>query len=65
MGPVTDHSKMTTCPICGTPIQTSNLPEHLLADARMLRIIKATHPGWSCEDCEQHWRHLCGSAKVA
>ena len=65
MGSATDPSQTTACPTCGNPIQTAGLPEHLLADVRMLRIIKATHPGWSSQECEDHWRAICGTTQEA
>ncbi len=65
MGSATDPSQTTACPICGNPIQTAGLPEHLLADVRMLRIIKATHPDWTCQECEDHWRAICGPKEEA
>jgi hypothetical protein len=36
-----------------------NLPEHLLVDARMLQLIKSTHPEWGHQECENYLRTLC------
>jgi hypothetical protein len=45
---------MTQCKICGTFVPVSTLSEHLLADARMLRVIKASRPEWGRQECEEH-----------
>ncbi len=52
---------MDKCKICGSLVPTENLPNHLLADARMLRLIKDTHPELSRQECEDHLRTLSGN----
>jgi hypothetical protein len=54
---------MITCPTCGNLVPTSNWPEHLMADFRIIQIIKATHPEWNRQECEDYLRSLC-SAKA-
>lgn len=48
------------CKVCGNLVPEANLPEHLAADARLLQIIRATHPDWEPEDCERHLQSLNG-----
>lgn len=51
------------CPICETVLQRENQCEHLLAAARLLRIVKTTHPEWSLQECEDYLRSLFQSKK--
>ena len=55
--------RMDKCKICGSLVPTENLPNHLLADARMLRLIKDTHPELSRQECEDHLRTLSGNSQ--
>ncbi len=63
MNPLSNPLLPTKCPICGNLVPSGSLPEHLLADARMLRIIKSTHPHWSRNECKDYLRALGGAAE--
>ncbi len=52
-------SRLAECQICSTLVPVENLPEHLLADARMLRVIKTSRPEWGRQECEEYLRTLC------
>lgn len=58
MNPPLRPYRTARCDVCGNLIPASNLPEHLLADARILRIIKATHPEWGRRECEEYLQSL-------
>lgn len=57
-----DHHSYRTvpCPACGNLVPSANLQEHLLADARILRLIKVNRPEWTNQDCEDYLRSLSG-----
>jgi hypothetical protein len=59
MTPLLNPHRMTRCQVCCSLVPTVNLPEHLLADARMLQLIKSTHPEWGRQECEHYLRVLC------
>ncbi|MDA2915991.1 hypothetical protein MYX64_03990 [Nitrospinae bacterium AH_259_B05_G02_I21] len=61
MTPLSDPSKVTQCRICSITVPVADLPGHLLADAKMLRVIKSTRPEWNRQECEEHLRALCVS----
>ena len=63
MNPVSNPLLPPKCPICGNLVPTASLSEHLLADARMLGIIKTTHPKWSRQECEDHLRNLHATSR--
>ena len=56
---LTYPSRLAECKICSTMVPVENLPEHLLADARMLRVIKTSRPEWGRQECEEYLRTLC------
>jgi hypothetical protein len=51
---------VTNCQVCGNLVPEANLSEHILADARILQIIKATHPDWTREECEDYLKSFAG-----
>ncbi len=59
MTPISETLRLAECQICSTLVPVENLPEHLLADARMLRVIKTSRPEWGREECEEYLRTLC------
>ncbi len=61
MSPFTRPYPTARCELCGQSVPSENLPEHLLADARILRIIKTTHPSWGRQECESYLRSLCAA----
>lgn len=48
----------SSCPICDTELKAEEACDHLLAAARLLRIVQATHPEWDLGDCEAYLRDL-------
>jgi DNA-binding transcriptional regulator WhiA len=46
------------CPICMTELQWESLCEHLMVAARLLRIVKMTHPEWSLQECEDYLKAI-------
>jgi hypothetical protein len=54
----------TLCEICGSSVPESNLGEHMLADVRILQIIKVNRPEWGHGECEDYLRSLCKSRDV-
>lgn len=54
----TDSRRMTECRLCGNLVPADGLHLHLLADARLLRLIKANNPGWDRDLCEDYLRSL-------
>ncbi len=56
---LTYPSRLAECKICSTMVPVESLHEHLLADARMLRVIKTSRPEWGREECEEYLRALC------
>jgi hypothetical protein len=59
MSPLSDPLRIVQCQICSRLVPVADLPAHLLADARMLRLIKTTRPEWGHQECEDHLRALC------
>ncbi len=59
MTPISETLRLAECQICNTMVPAESLHEHLLADARMLRVIKTSRPNWGREECEEYLRTLC------
>ena len=60
MAPLINPYRTAQCEVCGNMVPLSNMPEHLLADARILRIIKASNPDWGRRQCEDYLRAMYG-----
>ena len=56
---LTYPSRLAECKICSTMVPVESLHEHLLADARMLRVIKISRPNWGRQECEEYLWTLC------
>lgn len=65
MSPLNHHYRTTHCQLCGSLVPAANLHEHLLADTRLLQIIKSVHPDWKREDCKGYLRSISGAQKEA
>lgn len=52
------------CEICGTSVPEASLQTHMMADVRILRIIKANRPDWDRLECEEYLRGLYGPRLV-
>jgi hypothetical protein len=65
MSPLNYPYRTTHCQICGCEVPAANLHEHLLADGRLLRIIKSVHTDWKREDCEGYLRSISGTKEEA
>lgn len=50
-----------SCPICDTELKAEEACDHLLAAARLLKIVQATHPDWDLKECEAYLRDLFSS----
>lgn len=48
------------CHFCGNLVPEGNLPEHLMADVRIIKLIKSTRPEWNHKECEDYFRSLSG-----
>ncbi len=46
------------CQMCGNLVPEESWPEHLSADVRLINIIKATHPEWNRQECEDYLREF-------
>ncbi len=60
---LTYPSRLAECKICSSMVSVERLHEHLLADARMLRVIKTSRPEWGRQECEEYLRTLCSPTK--
>lgn len=65
MTPMAYPYKTTECDLCGNLVPTTNLQEHLMADARILSVIQSSRPGWSGRECTEYLRALNGTNGVA
>lgn len=61
MSPLIDPHRMAKCQICGGMVPAANLPEHLMADAKILRVIKSAHPEWDRREYECYLRAISSS----
>lgn len=52
--------RITRCRVCGSLVLAEDLLHHLSADARILKIIKSTHPKWSGQECRDYLWNICG-----
>jgi hypothetical protein len=65
VSPLLHPYSIVQCLVCGSLVPATNLPEHLLADARILRIIKSTHPEWDRQECECYLQAISGAERPA
>ncbi len=49
------------CHVCGKLIPEGNLAEHLMADARIIKIINEIRPEWNKEECEAYLKSMSSS----
>lgn len=52
------------CHVCGNLVPEGNLAEHLMADARIIKLIKETRPEWNNKECEAYLKSLSSSRQA-
>lgn len=47
--------RLVSCTICGALVPAPSLPEHLLGDEAVLRIISQNNPTWARQECIDYY----------